>query len=1827
MVLVSVSWANITGFTVTGGGTNSAHGGIELSNVNNCSVSNNYVTGNGRDGIRLLNTLDSTVEDNIIENNGDEGIHIQGSSRNSILNNTIFNHLGGGFGGGIADGILIYQSSNDNIVSGNNVTNNEYGIEIQEGADRNLIVNNVISDHIYGIYLQNSNQNNLTFNTMTNNGIFIFGNQYSHWDSHDIDTSNTANGKPVYYWKFQSSSTIPAGAGQVLLINCSDITIDSQDVSNATVGVELGYSVNTTISGVNASNGVYGFYIYVSDGTNITGCDAFQNSVRGIYLGFSTANNVTNSNSIGNGIGILLREITWTNVAGNTVSNSAGGGFNTGDGIVLESSSHYNTILGNVVTFNADDGIYLRDANANELNGNTVTDNTGDGIYLRDAFLNELIGNNVSQNLGDGIYFRNADDNNITNNEVFMNQDDGIYLRTSDNNNLTGNEFSLNLGDGIYILSSSQNTLLTNDAFNNRYGINFDSSSQNTLLGNNASYNRYGFYFDSSSQNILDGNNASYNDCGIFLYLSSYIDITATTMIRNGIFIDQGNLQHWNTHVIDTSNTVNGKPVYYWKNQTMGAVPVGAGQVILANCTSVDITSTTTTLGTVGIELGFSWTNTLIANNASSNNWYGIYLYSSDDNLIWGNTASFNGESGIHIGYSTDNTLTSNPMELDGIWIEGNLIGHWNTQNIDTANNVNGKPVYYLKDQSGGVVPSDGGEIILANCSNMEISGSELTFQTVGIEMGFSMNITIHANNLSNNRFGIYVYNSDQNTIMNNTVSYNTEYGIQLVMSDVNLIYHNNIIENTNQAFDDRATNDWNEIYSISGNYWSDYTGPDLYSGPLQNLMGSDGIGDVANPIDGNSIDFYPLINPWDYTGSIPTEPQNLLASAGNTFVNLTWNPPANDGGYPVYAYRIYRNTTSGTEVFYFESGSDLFFNDTTVVAGVTYFYMITAVTIIGEGPFSNEASDKPYSEPSEPLGLLLVASGNSFVNLTWSPPATDGGFPITNYTIYRGETPGFPTYIIEIGNLTSFNDTTAINGITYYYNITAKNSVGEGPKSSEVSATPVSIPGPPLNLITQEGDSFVNVTWNPPLDDGGSPITNYYIYRGDVPWVYQIVPAGQLWFNDSSLTNGVTYTYNITAVNAIGEGPNSTEVSATPMTVPSVPQSLQGIVGDTLVNLTWLSPANDGGSPITGYRIYKGTQPGNLTLLNETGNILFYEDTNVTNGNTYYYVVRAINIVGEGSPSLEIPATPATVPGAPTGLAANTGDSFVELSWNAPSSDGGSSIIEYVIYISTTSGSGFIVIANSNSLNFNDTGVSNGVEYFYVVTARNVIGEGPISNEASDTPLGSPSPPENVDAVSGESYVYISWEVPTSDGGSTITKYLIYRGTTSGDLVYLDDAVGILYFNDTTGLDGTEYFYKVTAVNVIGESAQSGEVSGLPFAYPGIPLNVNAISGDTYIYISWDQPDSVGSSAITNYVIYRGTTSQGETYLTEIGSVLFYNDTSVTRGETYFYYIVAKNSEGPGPKSAEVNGTATSVPDYPENVLEDAGDSYVQLSWDAPDSDGGLAITNYRIYRRTASGVDTLIEEIGNLLSYNDTGVTNGITYYYKIAAVNAIGESTRSNEILSLPSTDTDLDGQPDHVDDDDDDDGLLDSEELDKGTDPLKADSDGDGHNDKEDLFPLDSSKWKEEEEPESSNLIWILLILIIIIVVVLVLFLATRKKGKPKEETVPEGEKKELPPPPGKVKEEGSEGEQEDSTPGDEEPKEEEKLGAEEPEFEAESKEEAQDEISSEEPKVDESIEQESQKVEPTSEESTLDEPKEEILNEPELNEEDLPPPED
>src|SRR5213080_3617904 len=645
---------------------------------------------------------------------------------------------------------------------------------------------------------------------------------------------------------------------------------------------------------------------------------------------------------------------------------------------------------------------------------------------------------------------------------------------------------------------------------------------------------------------------------------------------------------------------------------------------------------------------------------------------------------------------------------------------------------------------------------------------------------------------------------------------------------------------------------------------------------------------------------------------------------------------------------------------------------------------------VFWEGPYHWELHpltgwrlSAPPTPPSAPQNLAATG-GNAQVTLTWQAPASDGGSLITNYKIYRGLAPTTETLLTTVGNVLTYTDSAVTNGVTYYYQVSAVNSPGEGAKSNEASATPNAPPPPPTppsaptNLVATGGNAQVGLTWQAPGSNGGSPITNYKIYRGGAPSTETLLTTvgAVTSYTDTAVTNGVTYYYQVSAVNNVGEGPRSNEASATPSAAPpppsppSAPQNLAATGGNAQVTLTWQAPASNGGSPITNYKIYRGTTSGGETLVATIGNQLSYSDGGLTNGVTYYYQVSAVNNVGEGPKSNEASATPtapATPPGAPQGLGATAGDATVTLTWSAPSSNGGSPITNYRIYRSTTGGGETLQATIGNVLTYSDTSVTNGVTYYYQVSAVSNVGEGPRSNEASappTAPAGPPGAPQGLVATAGDATVTLTWSAPNSNGGSPITNYRIYRGTSSNGETLKATIGNVLTYTDTTVTNGVTYYYQVSALNNVGEGPRSNEASATPTAPatpPGAPQGLEATAGDATVTLTWSAPNSNGGSPITNYRIYRGTSSNGETLKATIGNVLTYSDTTVTNGVTYYYQVSAVSNVGEGPRSNEASATPTAPatpPGAPQGLEATAGDATVTLTWSAPNSNGGSPIT-----------------------------------------------------------------------------------------------------------------------------------------------------------------------------------------------------------------------------------------------------------------------------
>ncbi len=359
-----------------------------------------------------------------------------------------------------------------------------------------------------------------------------------------------------------------------------------------------------------------------------------------------------------------------------------------------------------------------------------------------------------------------------------------------------------------------------------------------------------------------------------------------------------------------------------------------------------------------------------------------------------------------------------------------------------------------------------------------------------------------------------------------------------------------------------------------------------------------------------------------------PAAPTGLAATPGNAQVLLTWAATANATGYT-----LKRSTTTGGPYTAIASQPTTSFTDTPLTNGTKYFYVVSASNSAGASPNSAEVSATPtLAPPAVPAGLAATA-GNAQVMLTWN--AATGA---TSYHVKRSTISGAETQIAAPTS-NSFTDASVTNGTKYFYVVSAVNSAAESANSNEVSATPAATPtapAAPTGLQGTAGNAKVTLTWN-----ASTGATSYHLKRSTTSGAEtQIAAPASNSFTDTTVTNGIKYFYEVSAVNSTGESANSNEVSATPTapaTAPATPTGLQATGGNAQISLTW-----NASTGATSYHVKRSTTSGGpftSTLASPTATN--YVDTTVTNGTAYFYVVSAVNAAGESANSSQVTATP----------------------------------------------------------------------------------------------------------------------------------------------------------------------------------------------------------------------------------------------------------------------------------------------------------------------------------------------------------------------------------------------------------------------------------------------------------------------------------------------------------------------------------------------------------------------------------------------------------
>ncbi len=251
----------------------------------------------------------------------------------------------------------------------------------------------------------------------------------------------------------------------------------------------------------------------------------------------------------------------------------------------------------------------------------------------------------------------------------------------------------------------------------------------------------------------------------------------------------------------------------------------------------------------------------------------------------------------------------------------------------------------------------------------------------------------------------------------------------------------------------------------------------------------------------------------------------------------------------------MFRGTTAGnigTTAIGNVAAGVLTYNDTTVSNDQAYFYVVKAVNAVGSSVASNTAQATPSAvgtPPGTPTGLNAEGNAGS-ISLNWTEPA---GGNVDKYLLYRGTTAGGEdiTPMATVIGATSYTDTNVTPGTPYFYKVRANNSYGESSLSNEATATASAITAPsaPQNLVATPGKGKVTLTWTAPSDDGGSVIqaTRYSGPPRGNSSLMETVSATTLSYVDEGVTAGTNYTYTVKAVNAIGAGSASSPVTTSP--------------------------------------------------------------------------------------------------------------------------------------------------------------------------------------------------------------------------------------------------------------------------------------------------------------------------------------------------------------------------------------------------------------------------------------------------------------------------------------------------------------------------------------------------------------------------------------------------------------------------------------------------------------------------------------------------------
>lgn len=560
-ITLSVDGINLDGFVATNTTTDSPSAGIIVYSNNNI-IENNYISNNPWYGIYLNPSSYNVISGNVANNNG-IGISVYSSVNTVLKSNRLTSHW---------SGIYLFDTSNT-VIAYNDVSSNQaVGIYSVFSHD-NSYTGNRATGSVVGIYLMYSGSDTLRENLLSGNSynFGIVGMDESNFNN-DIDRSNLADLKPIYYLKGVSDIIIDStsNAGAVYCIECNNITVKDLILTNNSDGIFFYRTNNSRIQNNWLSSNWAGTHFYYSSGNTIIDNAYNNNGWFGILFEYSDNNTVTNNKGSYNSPGIYLA----LSSNGNTITNNNLS--NNWHGILIFDSGK-NILRNNLMTGN-NDNFGVDGSNDSHFDNDIDTSNRADGkpiYYLKDVSEVVIDGSNADARQSPSVIYCIRCNKTIVRNQVFTNNYHGILLYKTNSSKIERNTFASN-NLGISFKQSSNNIITGNNVINNTLiGISLLDSSDNAVTDNVAINHHWeGILLRNSNRNIIKYNKISNNGNGITLSFSNYSTVLSNNVSDNqygiSLMSSQKNLLYYNNLVNNTYYNAYDAGINSWDNGKVG---------------------------------------------------------------------------------------------------------------------------------------------------------------------------------------------------------------------------------------------------------------------------------------------------------------------------------------------------------------------------------------------------------------------------------------------------------------------------------------------------------------------------------------------------------------------------------------------------------------------------------------------------------------------------------------------------------------------------------------------------------------------------------------------------------------------------------------------------------------------------------------------------------------------------------------------------------------------------------------------------------------------------------------------------------------------------------------------------------------------------------------------------------------------------------------------------------------------------------------------------------------------------------------------------------